>query len=181
MSPGYKETPLPKIPRGSLISMRRRFIVILITRTSLALAASVCVLGQKDAQGPDLLETRSRQLAGPKAVDCGRVPPRADPRKATDCALTANKARKPFRVRYDMQGIDSFVAVAFVGLPDGSIQALSYDSDPMGGGGRAHEVVGVRPCPSPVHLSATPKGHLTCFPPRPPAARDVMSPTFDPY
>jgi hypothetical protein len=129
----------------------------------------------------DLLETRIRQLAGPSAVDCGRVAPRLDPKKATDCALAANKAGKPFRVRYDMQGIDSFVAVAFVRLPGGTVQGLSYDSDPAGGGGRAHELVCSSRCPTPVHLFATPNGHLTCVPPKPTAARDVMSPTFDQY
>jgi hypothetical protein len=129
----------------------------------------------------DLLEARIRQLAGPSAVDCGRVAPRLDPKQATDCALAANKAEKPFRVRYDMQGIDSFVAVAFVRLPDGTVQGLSYDSDPAGGGGRAHEVVSTSRCPVPVHLYATPNGHLTCFPLKPTAPRDVMSPTFDQY
>jgi len=147
----------------------------------LALSVASYVFGQNDGSVPDLLERRTQQLAGPNAVDCGRVTPRAEPKKSTDCALAANQAGKPFRVRYDMQGIDSYVAVAFVRLPDGTVEALNYDSDPMGGGSRAHEVVGIRQCPAPVHLYATPKGHLTCFPPKPPGPRDAMSPTFDPY
>jgi hypothetical protein len=172
---------LPKIPFGRLIPMNRRYMVILTAGSSLAVGTAVYVSGQNDGLGPELLEKRSLQLAGPNAVDCGRVTPRAEPKKATDCALAANKAGKPFRVRYDMQGIDSFVAVAFVRSPDGTVQGLHYDSDPGGGGGRAHEVVGVSRCPTPVQLYATPKGHLTCFPPKPQAPRDVMSPTFDPY
>jgi hypothetical protein len=164
-----------------LSPMKCRFVLILAAGSTLALAAAVNVSGQIDGLGPDLLEKRSQQLAGPNALDCGRVAPRVEPKKATDCALAANKAGKPFRVRYDMQGIDSYVAVAFVRLPDGTVEALSYDSDPAGGGGRAHEVVGVSKCPLPINLYATPKGHLTCVPPKLPAPRDVMSPTFDPY
>lgn len=114
--------------------------------------------------GPDLLEKQTQQLAGVKAVDCGRVAWRAEPKKSTDCALAANRAEKPFRVRYDMPGIDSAVAMAYVRLPDGTVEALSYDSNP--------EVVATSKCPAPVHLYATPRGHLTCFP-----LRDPISPT----
>ena len=57
----------------------------------------------------------------------------------------------------------------------------AYASDPMGGGGRAHEIVMIKKCPAPVHLSVTGEGHLNCFPPKPPGPRDAMSPTFDPY
>ncbi len=161
--------------------MKRRYLVILAVGNTLALASPAYVSAQNDGLGLDLLEKRSLQLAGPNAVDCGRVGPRAEPKKATDCALEANKAGKPFRVRYDMQGIDSFVAVAMVRLPDGTVEGLSYDSDPMGGGGRAHEIVRVLTCPTPVRLDVTPKGHLSCSPPKPSAPRDAMSPTFDPY
>ncbi len=161
--------------------MKRQFVLILAAGSTLALTTAVNVAGQSDGLGPDLLEKRSQQLAGPNALDCGRVAPRAEPKKATDCALAANKAGKPFRVRYDMQGIDSYVAVALVRSPDGTVEALSYDSDPAGGGGRAHEIVGVSKCPAPINLYASSTGRLTCFPPKPPAPRDVMSPTFDPY
>ena len=161
--------------------MKQRYKVILAAGSMLALATAAYVSSQNDGLRPDLLEERSQQLAGPSAVVCGRVAPRAESKKATECALAANNAGKPFRVRYDMQGIDSFVAVAFVRLPDGTVEGLSYDSDPAGGGGRANEVVGVSKCPAPVHLYATPKGHLTCFPPRATVPRSAMSPTFDPY
>jgi hypothetical protein len=161
-----------------LIVMTRQSILFLVAGSALALVATSPVSAQTNSA--DLLERRMQQLAGQDAVDCGRVAPRAEARPATDCALAANSSGKPFHVRYDMQGIDSYVAVGFVRLPDGGVEALSYDSDPMGGGGRAHEMVSVRKCPAPVHLYATPKGHLSCFPPNP-QPRDAMSPTFDPY
>jgi hypothetical protein len=147
----------------------------------LALAMIEGAFAQNDGAVSDLLEKRISKLAGPNAVDCGRVSARAEPKHATDCAIAANSAGKPFHVRFDMQGIDSYVAVAFVRLPDGTLEVLSYDSDPMGGGGRAHEMVGVTKCPAPVHLYVTGNGHLNCFPPKPSGPRDAMSPTFDPY
>jgi hypothetical protein len=122
-----------------------------------------------DDLGPDLLEKRSLQLAGPNAVDCGRVALRANPKEATNCALRANKAGKPFRVRYELMGADSYVAHAIVRLPDGTVQALNYDSDASGGGRRrGAEVVSHSQCPTPIHLYTAPNGQLTCIPPKPP-------------
>jgi hypothetical protein len=172
---------LPKFRGRRLNAMKRLWNVVLAAGTVVVLGPAPGVFGQNDASRPDLLEIRASQLAGPNAVDCGRVAPRGDTKKATDCALAANKAGKPFRVRYDLQGIDSYVGVAMVRLPDGTVEALSYDSDPMGGGGRAHEMVGVRKCPAPVQLYTSPQGRLTCFTGKPAGPRDAMSPTFDPY
>jgi hypothetical protein len=115
------------------------------------------------------LEKRSVQLAGPKAVDCGTVALRADPKKATNCALRANKAGKPFRIRYELMGTDSYVARALVRLPDGTVQALSYDSDAAGSGRRrGAEAVSRSQCQTPIHLYTTPNGQLTCVPPKAP-------------
>jgi hypothetical protein len=150
-------------------AMKLQGMIRFAAGTPLALVMAAYILGQNAGAGPDLLDKRIDQLAGPNAVNCGRVSPRDDPKSETACALAAHKAGKPFRVRYDMQGIDSFVAAAFVRLPDGSVQALNYDSDPFGGGGRAHEMVRVTACPAPIQLHTTPEGHLTCFPPNPPA------------
>jgi hypothetical protein len=129
----------------------------------------------------DLLEQQSRQLAGPGAVDCGEVLVDGNPKAATDCALAANKAGKPFRVRYDIRGIDSFLAVAIVRTSIGTVGALQYDSDPAGGGGRAHEVVYPKRCPEPVHLWVNPSGRINCFQKQSSRPRDVMSPNAEPY
>jgi hypothetical protein len=119
--------------------------------------------------GPDLLEKRSLQLAGPNAVDCGTVTVRGNPKKANNCVLRANKAGKPFRVRYELMGADSYVADALVRLPDGTLQALSYDSDAAGGGRRrGAETVSHSQCPMPIHLYTTFHGQLTCVLPKPP-------------
>jgi hypothetical protein len=129
----------------------------------------------------DLLEQDSKRLAGPNAVDCGRVGIDADPKVATDCALAAQEAGKPFRVRYDLRGFDSFVAVAIVRSQIGTVGALQYDSDPFGGGGRAHEVVYPKRCPEPVHLWVNPSGRINCFQKESSPPRNVMSPNAEQY
>jgi hypothetical protein len=145
--------------------MNWQHIAILTASRSLILVAAVGVSGQTNSRVADLLEKRTLQIVGASAAECGRVTVWADPKKATDCALAADKAGKSFRVRYDLQGIDSSVAAAFVRLRDGTVQALSYDSDPSGGGHTMGGIIRVSQCPTPIHLYSTPKSHLTCFPP----------------
>ena len=162
-------------------------IVVLV---GLAAVCAFAVLGlrsrsheqlEASKEAADLLEQQSKQLAGPSAVDCGEVLVGGDPKAATDCALAANKAGNAFRVRYDMRGIDSFVAVAIVRAPSGAVGALQYDSDPMGGGGRAHEMVFPKRCPEPVHLWVNPSGRINCFQKQSSHPRDAMSPNAEPY
>jgi hypothetical protein len=75
----------------------------------------------RNARTDDLLEQQSKEFAGPGAVDCGRVPIDGDPKVASDCALAAQSMGKPFRVRYHIQGFDSFVGVAIVRTPIGTV------------------------------------------------------------
>jgi len=128
----------------------------------------------------DRLEVESKRLAGPGAIDCGRVTTKGDPKDATQCAIAAQKAEKPFRVRYDIQGIDSAVAVALVRTPVGTVGVLTYDSDPSGGS-HVGAVVYPKRCPEPVHLWLTPSGRVNCFPPEASARKDVMAPNAEPY
>jgi hypothetical protein len=133
------------------------------------------------AQGPDLLERRTGDLVGPTGVDCGRVGSRDNPKTATDCALAAQKAGKPFRVRYDLQGIDSAVSVAVVRAPTGKVGMVNYDSDPTGSGSRSNEVIYPKRCPEPVHLWVNPSGRINCFQQASSPPKDVMSPNLEPY
>jgi hypothetical protein len=134
------------------------------------------------ASDTDAMEEGSRKLAGPHAVDCGRVGIDKNPKSATDCALSAFNAGKPFRVRYDLQGIDSSVAAGFVLTPGGNLYGMSFDGDPMGGGGvsKERQRFTTIACPKPVHVSVTKSGRLNCFPPSK-SKGDIMSPTFSPY
>lgn len=117
----------------------------------------------KNALTDDRLEQESRKLAGMDAVDCGRVPIAGDPKAASHCALAAQNKGKPFRVRYDIQGIDSFLAVAVVRTPIGTVSVLQYDSDPSGGGRRGPGVIDSWRCPEPVHLWLTSRRRINCF------------------
>ncbi|MGO8814336.1 MAG: redoxin domain-containing protein [Terriglobia bacterium] len=130
--------------------------------------------GKELARQGDNLDSTSILLAGPEAVDCGRVRVRGDPQNATDCAMSEFSKKAPFRVRYDLQGIDSAVAVGIVSAPGGKMYELHYDS---WGSPRLQSAA----CPEPVSL-VTFEGHLTCFaagsawksnpPPREPAIRN---------
>jgi hypothetical protein len=130
---------------------------------------------------PGDLELQSKNFAGPNAVDCGRVLIQGDPEIATECALAAQKAGKPFRVRYDLQGIDSFVAVAIVRTQVGTVESLMWDSDPSGGGRRGPGVVFPKRCPEPVHLWVGPHGRVNCFQAEHSPPKDPMSPNAEPY
>jgi len=146
----------------------------------LAGLGSVCS-GEQPAAKPDLLNSQSKQMMGPSGIDCGSVSIRENPKDATECALGAQKAGEPFRVLYYLQGIDSFVGVAIVRTPDGAVIALQYDSDPMGGGGRAHEMVSPKRCPEPVNLWVNPSGRLNCFQRASSPPQNGMSPNAEPY
>ncbi len=127
----------------------------------------------------DFLERHSQRMAGPSGIDCGRVSIGGDPTRATNCALRAQAKTRPFRVRYDLHGVDSSVAVAMVRTPAGSLSALMYDSDPAGGGGKLHGFIFPTPCPEPLHLWVNPQGRIDCFQKKgsPPGDKsvDVMS------
>jgi len=131
--------------------------------------------------GPDRLEKQSKEWAGPQGIDCGRVPVRGDPKAATACALAAQKAGKPFRVRYDLQGIDSEVAMGIVRTPAGKVIAISYDGDPSGHWRYGDGFTYPKLCPEPVHLWVNPGGRINCFQQASAPPKDVMSPNLEPY
>jgi hypothetical protein len=150
-----------------LIALAVGAVVILLKRViaglslcAISMLPTSCSRGQIPAE--DKLEIESKRLAGPRAIDCGRVKIKGDPKDATECAIGAQKAAKPFRIRYDLQGIDALVAVAIVRTPSGTVGALTYDSDPSGGG-HVGEVVYPKRCPEPVHLWINPSGRINCF------------------
>jgi hypothetical protein len=124
--------------------------------------------------GPDPMQLELFALAGPIAVDCGRVRIRHNPSAATECVLNAFENKKAFLVRYDLRGIDSQVAVGLAGDLAGRAFGVAYDSQgwsdkglhrPSVGNGDQHLIT--TPCPKPVKLRKTVNGQLTCFPPYP--------------
>jgi hypothetical protein len=130
----------------------------------------------------DAMEWKSHYLAGLSSVNCGRVKIREDASSATQCALQAYAKTQPFRVIYDVQGIDSIVAGGIVRTPEGALLALSYDSCPWGCGfSLLQQRVQVTPCPQPYHLYVNPKGRINCFQPQLSYPRNLMSPNMEPY
>jgi hypothetical protein len=114
----------------------------------------------------DAMEEGSRKLVGTNAVDCGRVTLGKDPKTATDCALNAFRTNRPFRVRYDLRGIDSDVSAGLLRADDGKLYAMSFDGDPMGGGGVSptNQRFTTELCPQPWNVRVTQNGRLNCFP-----------------
>jgi hypothetical protein len=138
----------------------------LLILSSCLVATPLAVGRQAEKPFEDAMETGSKKLASPKAIDCGRVAVGQSPRKASECALAAFQAHQSFRVRYDLQGIDSAVASGLVGAPDGKLLATSFDGDPKGRGGisRTRQRFTTVACPEPPSLHLTEEGLLTCLP-----------------
>lgn len=102
---------------------------------ALALVCPACKpLQQGTPWGDESMNDTSLKLGGAGAVNCGRVPIRGDPKPATGCVLKAFSHKRPFRVRYDVQGVDSDVAFGVVGTPDGKVFELHFDDYPVVGG-----------------------------------------------
>jgi hypothetical protein len=89
-----------------------------------------------------------RRRAGDGAKDCGSVLPGRDRQRADACAVKAFKAKRPFFVRYYLQGIDSIVADGMSGDAAGVVYLYNYDSDPSGRG-NIGERVSERRCEKP--------------------------------
>lgn len=76
-----------------------------------------------------------RYLGGTGAVDCGGVPRLEDRPAALACVADELDRDSPFFAVFDVQGIDSAVAVGAVRTPGGKYLKIIWDSDITGGGG----------------------------------------------
>jgi hypothetical protein len=106
----------------------------------------------------DLMDWRSHLLSGINSVNCGRVKIGGPASVATRCALQANAERKPFRVIYDLQGVDSWVAGGIVRTRDGRLLSLIYDGLSL-----PFQRIDVKPCPQPCHLYVNSERRINCF------------------
>lgn len=132
----------------------------------------------------DGLDWHSRRLIGWQAVDCGRVAIRHNPQEATNCALKADAEGRPFRVRYNIQGYDSEVAVDVVRARDNHVYMLNFVGDPMGKSGVSffRQTTAQIACPEPIHLYVNPKGRINCFQPQlAPPCCGLLVPNFEAY
>jgi hypothetical protein len=94
------------------------------------------------------IEVLARDLAGALAVDCGWAHEAAGRGVAVACARDAEATARPFRVGFDLNGIDSTIRTAFVRAPDGTLSRLWYDSDVSGGGATCAAMVSRQRCMS---------------------------------
>jgi hypothetical protein len=121
------------------------------------------------------MDWETRYLAGVHGVNCGRVKIRGNASMATNCALQANAEAKPFRVIYNIQGIDSRVAGGIVRTADGRLLFLSDD-----GLSFLHQHVDVTPCPKPYHLYVNPEARINCFQQELSYPQNIASPNMEP-
>jgi hypothetical protein len=157
-----------------------KWLLIVSVAVLLAFAGWFLYARQRVRTGPDVLERQSQKLAGPHAVNCGEVRVGGNPKAATECVLAAQQAGRPFRVRYDLQGIDAKVAVAIVRGPAGRVRALSW----IGGPNAcciSHETVDRADCPLPIYLWVNPSGRINCFQKESSPPQNLSSPQAEPY
>jgi hypothetical protein len=108
----------------------------IFTQSVLAvLAGSIAVAGCGSSSPACDLDALLRRRAGTGAVDCGHVAIGASTAASDQCIADQGAAGTPFFARYDVQGIDSQVALGVVRDPQGQTSVLLWDSDPSGGSG----------------------------------------------
>jgi hypothetical protein len=108
------------------------------------------------AGSDDAVQQKLVELAGSGATDCGRHEIQAqndELKKASDCALEAAKARKPFYVGYNMPGMTNAVA----GNSAGKLFAVQIQGSATG------SQVASGACPAELRIASS--GRVTCFAP----------------
>ena len=102
----------------------------------------------------DQLDRQARSLAGWRSLNCGHVGLRGNANPAIDCALSAYRQGRPFRVRFDLQGLTS-PSEGVVFTPGGDLFELFYDrrsADSLLTGYYINERLIARRCQRPVRL-----------------------------
>jgi hypothetical protein len=141
----------------------------------------VHILPVRTHQQPEhypLLLNRLKQLAGDGAIDCGIVGVLAKPDDASNCALKARADKKPFFVRYCVQGIDTEQVIGFAGTASGDISSVWYygagyetgwHSTTKGDSGRRKlkfsddDRISIEECAKPVNFRKANNARVTCF------------------
>jgi len=117
-----------------------------------------------------VLDSKLALLAGHgvmTARDCGRIALNQNRAPASECALKALTDKKPFHIRYDLQGYEGIYSFGLAG--DGSEDlyavedySLLADLPPLPG-----TRIVVTPCPKPINTRMSPGGIITCLPTNP--------------
>ena len=101
------------------------------------------------------VQPKLQELAGKDATNCGDVKSlsRDEVQKASDCAMNASKAKKPFLVSYDMPGL----SVGVAGNAEGKL--FTVQSGEENGKPAAPKF---EPCPAQLRIAQS--GRVTCMP-----------------
>ena len=125
---------------------------------------------EREDVDPNLPESRFQKIAGPAAINCGRVGINKDRTQATECAMRAYKRHEPFYVIYDEAGIDSFISDGMSWDGKNEPYSVSYDSmglngNPLWPGSSmpdgSHTIVDR--CSKPLRVYINESGELDCF------------------
>lgn len=113
-----------------------------------------------------MVDQKLQELAGKGATNCGRIKSvdQANTKTASNCAVEAAQAKKPFFVAYDMPGL----TVGIAGTHDGKLYAVQAQSAaPVEGQTSTTSTsstpgqVTVNPCPSELRVASS--GRVTCY------------------
>lgn len=135
--------------------MRKFIAVVIIAVVSVFLFA--CKKSSTPAAQPakDALESRLQALAGSGATNCGRPNQGSDPKPASDCAMQAAQAKKPFYVAYDMPGL----TVGIAGNSEGKLTTAQAQTGPS----QTEAKVTDYPCDAELRIAQS--GRVTCVAP----------------
>jgi len=116
---------------------------------------------------------RLKILAGPGAINCGRVKPWTDTRASSDCVLNSFENKTAFYVIYDTQEIriDSRFIDGLASDSSGNLYNVEFSSMGWSAEGLSGETqlvdgthIFIEPCPKPIALRESIYKGLTCVP-----------------
>jgi hypothetical protein len=113
-----------------------------------------------------VIDNKLQLLAGrgvSPAVDCGRIAVHQNANPASECALNALLKKKPFHVRFDLQGYEGIYSFGLAGDGRENVYTIEDDSLLQDMHTAAGTRVGVTPCPKPIKTRISPGGIPTCL------------------
>lgn len=162
------------VPPGLYVAWVQRFpkscVEVTVTGTSTPGPLTLKISPPYEVVDATLPESRFQKIAGPRAINFGRVDIKKDRKQATACAIRAYRHHKSFYVIYDEQGIDSFVATGVAwnrqGVPYSVVfDSMGFDEDPLWPGSSmpdgSHTVVDR--CSKPLRVFVNEAGEMDCF------------------
>ncbi len=138
-----------------MLPMRTTLIALIMAASLLAACSKKSTVAAKSS---DPVTQKLQELSGSGATDCGRTSQTPDQiQKASDCAMSAAKDKRPFYVGYDMPGL----TVGIAGNSQGKLFSLQAETAENAAGGKPQ----IQTAPCPAELRVAQSGRLTCMTP----------------